>query len=179
MRERGTLRFIGGGERDGGGQALGDLRGEARARQHGDLRRRQHLGGDLRHQPAGRLLDALGAQHERLAFSDERRELAGDDAHMLRRRHHQQHVAIGDLVEPRGRLDRLVELDARQEGLVAMLLVDVGDGLGLVRPDQHVAPGAPGDDGERGPPRPRTQYADRLQCHEIPRGIPSALEGEG
>ena len=69
-------------------------------------------------------------------------------------------VACGHLVEARGRFDRLVELDARQEGLVAMLLIDVGDGRGLVRPNQHVAPGPPRDDAERRSPCPRTHDAD-------------------
>ena len=90
------------------------------------------------------------ADHQRLPVLDIGRQPLGDLAHMLRRRRHQQKVAIGHLVQPRGRLDRRVQLDAGQIDLIAVALIDVGQRLGLRGPDQHVAPGPARGNGERG-----------------------------
>ena len=49
-----------------------------------------------------------------------------------------------------------------------MRLVDVGERLELVGPDQHVAPGAARDDAKRRAPCARTNNADGLQPHVSP-----------
>ncbi len=163
--ERTAKRFLCGGERDGGGKAARDLGGKARPRQHRDLRPRRHLLDDLRDQLAARLLDALRADHQRLLFLQIWRELARDRTHMLGRGRHEQEVAIGDLVETRGRLYRGVEFDAGEIDLVAMLALDIGERFGLMRPDQHIAAGTTGGDGERGAPCACPHDADRLKRH--------------
>src|SRR4249920_3781677 len=50
-------------------------------------------------QSTGQLLDALGADHERLIGAHVRRKLIGDGAELLCRCHHQHEVAGGDFVE--------------------------------------------------------------------------------
>ena len=75
----------------------------------------------------------------RLAVLHIRGELVGDRAKLLRGRRHEQEVAIGNLVELRGRLDPPVKADAGEIDAVAMRLVDVDQGLEFVSPDQHVA----------------------------------------
>ncbi len=140
-------------------------RREGRSRQHRHCGLGQRLAGDLRQELARRLLDALGADHERLARMHVRGKLAGDGAQILRRRHHQEDVAIGHLVEPRRGLDGRIERDAGQKERVLVLAVDGGDGLGLIGPDQHVAPGPARGDAERRSPRSGAHDANRLQAH--------------
>ena len=131
------------------------------------LHLRQHLGDDLREQLPGRLLDALGADHERLIRLAYGGELAADGANLLRRRHHQQEVAGGNLAELGGRLDRRVERDARQIERVPVRLVDLGDGLGLVGP-QDARRGRPGAR-SRQAPSPRRL---RRQCRRFAKPCP-------
>ena len=168
VRKRPSLGLLCRGKCHGGWEPPGYLGSEARAREDGDCASRQHVGDDLGGELASRLLDALGADHHWLPGLHIGRELTGDAAHLLRRRHHQQHIAIGDLIEPRGRLYCRIELDARQIDLVPMLPIDVGDGLSLIGPDENVAAGAMGRDGERGAPCASAHDADRLKRHAMP-----------
>ena len=92
-------RLVRGGEREGGGQAARHVGGEARPRQHGLRRLRQRLGEHLAQQLAGRLLETLGADDDRLAARQMPGELAGHGAHVLGRRHHQHHILRGDVGE--------------------------------------------------------------------------------
>ncbi len=148
--------LLGAGERHRGGQSARDLGGKARPRQHRDRRLRRDLVQTCEISLPLACSMPLAQITSGCSVLQIRRQLAGDGAHMLRRRGHQQQVAIGDLVQPRGRLDRRVELDAGQIERVAVVLVDVGERLGLIGPDQHVAPGPARGDGERAcPMRPR------------------------
>ena len=126
---------------------------------------RQDLCDHLGKQLSGRLLDALGADHERLIGAHMRGKLIGDGADLLRRCHHQHEVAGGDFVELGGGLDGWIERDPRQVKRVSMLLVDLGDGLGLVGPKHHVAAGAARADRKRRTPGASPDNADALQGH--------------
>ena len=111
------------------------------------------------------MLDALGADHERLILSHMRPKLAADGAKLLRRRDHHEEVAGGNFAELGGGLDGRVERDSRQIERVPVRLVDLGDGLGLIGPQDHVAAGAARAHGKRRPPGASPDNTDALQSH--------------
>jgi hypothetical protein len=108
------------------------------------------------------LLDALGADHERLIVAHVGSKLAGDGAELLRRRDHEHEVAGGDVVELGGGLDAGIERHPWQVKRISMLLVDLGDGLGLVGPKRHVAASAARADPKRRAPGASPDNADAL-----------------
>ena len=58
-----------------------------------------------------------------------------------------------------------IERDAGQEGVVGMPLVDVGDDLGLARPQQNLAPRAAQRLRQRRPPGSAADDADFVDLH--------------
>jgi hypothetical protein len=93
-----------------------------------------------------------------------RREFAGDRAGMLGRRRKQQKIAIGDFAQAAGGADCGVEADTREIDLVAVVPREIGERFRLIGPDQNVAAGALGDNGESRAPRARANDADRLSA---------------
>ena len=89
-----------------------------------------------------------------------RRELADDRARMLGRRRQQEKVAVGEVAQAAGGADRGVETDAREIGLVAMVLRKIGERFRLIGPDRNVAAGALGRDGKSRAPCARANDAD-------------------
>ena len=111
------------------------------------------------------MLDALGADHQGLVGTHMASELAADGAKLLRRRDHQHEIAGGNLAELGGGLDRRVERDAGQIERVPMRLVDLGDGLRLIGPQDDVAAGAPRAHAKRRAPGASPDNTHALQSH--------------
>ena len=163
--ERLAQRLVGGGERQRGGQAAGDIGGKARPRQHGLRRLRQRLAEHLAQQLAGGLLKALGADDDRLAAPQMLAEVCRHGAHVLGRRHHQHHVACGDVGKVGRRAQGRVERHAGQERRVGVGRVDLGDHIGLARPQHHVAAGQPQGLRQGRAPRSAADDADAVEGH--------------
>ena len=77
-------------------------------------------------------------------------------------RYHQNDVASRNLAEIGGRLNGRIERDARQERGVFVPVVDAGDRLRLVCPDQHVPPRPAGNRCKRGTPSAGADDANGL-----------------
>ena len=100
-------RLVGAGQGQRRRQPAHHVGGEARPRQDGERRLRQALAQHLGQQLAGGLLQALGADDDRLARRQMRRQRGTRGAHVLRRGHHEHDVAGGDIGQlgcrPQGR----------------------------------------------------------------------------
>jgi hypothetical protein len=115
-----------------------------------------------------------------LAARQVRCQLPGDGAHMLCRRHHQHHVAGGDVGQHIRGAQAGVEWHARQERCVGVARVDLGDDIGFERPQQRVATGQPRGLGQRRAPRTAADDADTIEGHAEPRRFSLApLAGRG
>ena len=173
--QRLAQRLVGGGQRQRRGQPARHVGGKARTRQHGEPRLRQCLAQHLAEQLAGRLLEPLGADDDRLAPRQVPSQLCAHRAHMLRRRHHQHDVLRGDPSEIGRRLQPGVQRHVRQEHRIGMRPVDVGDHLRLARPQQRIAARERERLRQRRPPRPAADDADALDCHQCAPTCPPGL----
>ena len=136
-----------------------DLGGETRPRQHGDLGLGRGLGHDLRDELAvfcSMPFEQITSGRSRLRCGASSR----DRARMLGRRRQQEKVAVGDFAQAAGGADRGIEADAREIGLVAVVLGKIGERFRLIGPDRNVAAGAFGRDGKSRAPRARANDAD-------------------
>src|SRR5258705_1748859 len=97
---------------------------------------------DLMEQQAGRLLDALGADDERLVGT---RQLLENRAGVLRRGDGQQSVAACQIVQFRRGADAVGETHAGWVDAILVATVDCSDDLGFERPDQAFAAVRRGD----------------------------------
>ena len=113
----------------------------------------------------GRLLDALGADHQGLISAHMGRELAADGAKLLRRCYHQHEIAGRNFAELGGGFDGWVERDAGQIERVPMRRVDLADGLRLIGPQDDVPTGAPRAHAKRRAPSTSPTIPNGLQRH--------------
>jgi hypothetical protein len=114
---------------------------------------------DLGHQQAAGVLDALGANHQRLARADIWSEFVRHGAHVLRRADEEDGIGRCACGQALRRAQLAVQRHAGQERAVDVAVVDVGDRFGLTRPQrdgaagldqglrQRRAPGSGADDG--------------------------------
>jgi hypothetical protein len=106
-----------------------------------------------------------------------RRQGATHGANVLRRRHHQHHIARRHRREVGRRLQPRVEGDAGQERCVGPAAGNLGDDLGLARPDQRIAAGAAHGLRQRRAPRSSSHDPDAAERHL--RLSPAILEHGG
>ena len=147
---------IGRGDADGRRQALHGLLGETRARQHGQGPPGQDFGQHLRHQQAARGLDALGADDDRAAA----RQLRRQGAHGLGGTDQEDGVAGAETCEIGRRLDAGVQRQVRQIDGIGALPGDRRRDRGIARPHRHPPAGAAAEAGQRRPPGSAADHAD-------------------
>ena len=139
-----------------------------------DSSSRQHLGDDLAHAQAGRLLDALHERHhDRLGVEVRRRRPSGSRAatgSAPRRRPARRRRARGRGGSSRaGRAGRFMPGEVVA---VALGLLDLARELGPARPDDDVGAAVGEDLRERRAPAARAEHGDAL-AGGLPRGCPS------
>ena len=139
--------------------------GEARPRQHCEGRLRKALGHHLAQQLAGRLLEPLCTNDQRLAVRQMASELRAHRSRMLGRCHHQHHILGGDISQLIRGFEPCIQRYAWQKQRIAVPGIDVGDDLGLARPQKGVAACQAHGLRQRCTPRPTPDNADASEGH--------------